>query len=372
MKIVLFPSSVDLVGVSIHVYNLAKLLEDNGMLDVVVCPRNGWLTEKLTHKGIPCTIVKMSYRPSKFISSNLALYRFLRSRPSTNLVHLHGRFPLFVSIVSLIMLSNLRFVVTIHQFIDTGSHGKFSWKLRLETFLLRYMKRICCVSVDLQNEVVDRIGNKRCQLVDVIPNWIQPLWHNNDGLINRRSLAVYDSSGTHKICAIGRLAHEKGFDILIKAIAILKKQGVNVICHIFGDGPDKPILLNIADNISISEHISFKGTCSDARHLLPGYNLIVIPSRSESFGITVLEAYDASIPVVASNIPGLRNIVLDNCTGILFEAENPGSLSRAVKKVLQLEVDVSSLILNGKKLLEEYLPSEKLLAKYKQFYDDIN
>ena len=59
------------------------------------------------------------------------------------------------------MCSNLRFVVTIHQFIDTGSHGKFSWKLRLETFLLCYMKRICCVSVDLQNEVVDRISNKK-------------------------------------------------------------------------------------------------------------------------------------------------------------------------------------------------------------------
>jgi glycosyltransferase involved in cell wall biosynthesis len=368
MRVVLFPSSVGLVGVSTHIYNLAKLLKDNGMLDVVICAEKGWLSEKLADEGIPCAIVKMSYRPSKFIPSNLALFRFLKSRPSADVVHLHGRFPLFVSIFSLIMCSNLRFVATIHQFIDTGLHGKFSWKLRLETFLLRHVKRICCVSVELQNEVVNRMGKKKYQMVDIIPNWIQPLWHNNDDSMNRKSFIDHNRSDIHKICAIGRLSHEKGFDILIKAIAILKKQGVNVICHIFGDGPDKPILLNIANSIDIFEHISFKGTFSNVRSLLPNYDVIVIPSRSESFGITALEAYDASIPVVASNIPGLRSIVLDNYTGILFKSGDSESLSKAIKKVLELGVDVNSLILNGEKFVEEYLPSAKLLKKYKQFY----
>ena len=107
MKILLFPSAVDLAGVSTHVFNLAKLLNEDGLLDAVICPDHGWLSERLEENRIPHVIVRLSYRPRAFLSSSLALLRFLQSRPSADIVHVHGRFPLFISALSLVSLAAL-------------------------------------------------------------------------------------------------------------------------------------------------------------------------------------------------------------------------------------------------------------------------
>src|SRR5256885_11928182 len=115
MKVLLFPSAVDLAGVSTHVFNLAKLLYEDALLDAVICPGKGWLPERLAETGIPHAIVNLSYRPGAFLSSSSSLSRFLKSRPSTNIIHLHGRFPLFVSALSLVQRPRLVFVTTVHQ-----------------------------------------------------------------------------------------------------------------------------------------------------------------------------------------------------------------------------------------------------------------
>src|SRR2546429_4636406 len=112
MKVILFPSSGDLVGVSTHVLNLATLLDEAGLLDIVVCPADGWLPKTLGERRIPHIIVTMSYQPTAFIASSFSLLRFLQSRRYASIVHLHGRFPVLVSAVSLAKCRNLNFVAT--------------------------------------------------------------------------------------------------------------------------------------------------------------------------------------------------------------------------------------------------------------------
>ena len=363
---VLIPASVDLVGVSRHVYSLAKLLWDRGLLDSVVCPEEGWLSQTLKEEGIPYFIVRISFRPRRYISSNLSLFRFLASRRSANVVHLHGRFPLLVSVTSLLACRHLTFVATVHRFTVADSEDRYSCKRSLETLMLCRMKRICCVSEDLRNEVLSRTG-KRPSEVGVIPNWIEPLWVGQElersGLCQMRKRAGYT-----RICGIGRLSREKGFDILLKSIGILEKEGYAVKCDIFGDGPGKEPLARLADELGITKNICLNKTSRDVRRLLPNYDVLVIPSRSESFGIVALEAYDACVPVIASDVAGLRNTVLHAQTGLLFEPGSPQSLAAAVKMLIDSEALANELAANGREYLKGYLPSESLNWKYAEFY----
>ena len=88
MKVILFPSSGDLVGVSTHVLNLATLLDEAGLLDIVVCPADGWLPKTLGERRIPHIIVTMSYQPTAFIASSSAR---TRRRPPSSARSRHGR-----------------------------------------------------------------------------------------------------------------------------------------------------------------------------------------------------------------------------------------------------------------------------------------
>jgi glycosyltransferase involved in cell wall biosynthesis len=366
MKVILIPASVDLVGVSTHVYNLARLLKDRGLLDSVVCPREGWLSQTLKEEGISCFIVDISFRPRRYVSSNFLLSRFLASRPSANVVHLHGRLPLFASVVSLLTCRHLAFVATVHQFAFTGLEPRYDWKRGLETLMLGRMKRICCVSEGLRIEVLNRTG-KRPSEVEVIPNWVEPLWAGRE--VERLSLCqIRKRAKFTRICGIGRLSREKGFDILLKSVSILEKGGYSVKCDIFGDGPEKESLARLADELGITKNICLNKPSRDVRRLLPNYHALVIPSRTEAFPFVVLEAYDACMPVIASDVAGLRSTVLHAQTGLLFEAGSPQSLAAAMKKLIDSEALVNELGTNGRRYLEGYLPNEKLKLKYANFY----
>ncbi|OPY79859.1 MAG: Alpha-D-kanosaminyltransferase [Syntrophorhabdus sp. PtaU1.Bin153] len=365
-QIVLISSSSAAVGVSTHVYNLAKMLHSAGKIDIVVCPDLGWLTDRLKDCGIPYTVMQMSYRPATFAVSAVSMLKFVQSRPSKSIIHLHGRCPLFLSGLSMLLNPEMPFVATVHQFSQAGRPGICGWKTHMETLFLKHVKRICCVSEALRNETILRIGLGRSSRVQTIPNWIEPFWHQkalcDTGPPPRRD------GGRRRICGIGRLVRDKGFDILITAIAGLKTRGYNVICDIYGDGPEAEDLNRQIFALGVSESVVLSGVENNVRRVLVNYEILVIPSRTESFGITALEAFDASVPVVASDIEGLRELVIHGYSGMCFKSEDPNSLANALEDLLE-DTDIrQSVISNGYKVLDKHLPGDAFLQEYREFY----
>jgi len=365
MQIVLIPSSSELVGVAVHVLNLARLLRDNNLSVAVACPTDGWLADQLRQEGIPFQVIHISYKPLYFLPSNLMLFQFLRKQDSLRVVHLHGRFPLFVSLLSTIALKNLQFVVTVHQFCETGSAGVFRWKIRLETFIMKHLiKKICCVSESLKKEVIIRLGSQHANKVFLMRNWI---YHVCQSPLESEA-RIDNVRGCLRITAVGRLSHEKGVDLLVDAIHILKNKGFRVTCDIYGEGPERAKLDTLINKYSLDTYVRLQGTSDRIRCLLSQYDLLVVPSRMESFGIVVLEAYDAKIPVIASNVPGLNEIVQDKKTGLLFESNNAECLSQKIIDIISDSELRDSLIMQGKEFVNGYFTSSDLLRQYCQFY----
>ncbi len=361
--IILFPASTDNVGVAIHVLNLSKLLREQNLLSYVLCCRQGWLVDQLHSENIPYKIIPLSYNPSKFFVSSWRLFRALLHVENGTILHLHGRFPLFISLLSMLLNTKINYFATIHQFSDVGDHGWLSWKEHLETFLLNRLSRIGAVSKGLALEIHQRVMSKSIHNIFIVPNFIKR--YDYPFSTNR-------SSDQHiKIIAIGRLSHEKGFDVLIQAIEyLIQTNKINITCSIYGEGPEKHFLSQLIHEKNLNESIFLEGIVDndDLRHRLPNYHLMVIPSRSESFGLVALEAFNAQLPVIASNIPGLNEIVRDNDTGLLFDTEKPISLSAKIFLMLNHDTLKSKCTANAFEWFSHYTDREKILSDYTKFY----
>jgi glycosyltransferase involved in cell wall biosynthesis len=367
MEIILIPSSVEPVGVSTHVLNLARLLQDANLLCTVVCPAEGWLSEQLRQEDLPYHVLYISYKPLYFLRSSLNLFLFLWRKKDLQVVHLHGRFPSFVSLLSMVSLRHLQFVVTMHQFYGTSAAGLFGWKDWLETFILRhFIKKICCVSEDLKKEIVKQLGERYSNKIFTIRNWINPVQRR---YVAKAEVQAYEKVNYLRIIAAGRLSAEKGFEILIDAMRIVTEKGVKVKCDIFGEGPEREKLVAQINRYDLGANVKLQGVSDMIRYILPQYDLLVISSRIESFGIVALEAYDAGIPVIASNIPGLREIIIPEKTGLLFESDSSESLSFQIIRLAQSHKLAVSLTKNAQKFVKDFYPNKILLSKYLSFYD---
>lgn len=126
-------------------------------------------------------------------------------------------------------------------------------------------------------------------------------------------------------CA-GRIAPEKGIDLLLEALSRLS----GVHAAIAGQGPLAKEIQAYARKLGVAERTHFLGHLDDIRPLLWACDIYVQPSRREAFGLAAAEASALGLPVVASRIGGLRDVILDEVTGRLFQ---PGNVDELVSTI---------------------------------------
>lgn len=142
-----------------------------------------------------------------------------------------------------------------------------------------------------------------------------------------------DARGEHlgrRVFTIGcaaRLAHVKGVDILIRAVAAPALHGV--MLDVAGSGPDATSLRLLADELGVAERVRFLGWQPDIRSMMRTWSVFVQPSREEAFGIAAAEAMAEGLPVVATRIGGLPELVEHGRSGLLVPRD-PGALASAV------------------------------------------
>ncbi|OGF60109.1 MAG: hypothetical protein A2Y62_16855 [Candidatus Fischerbacteria bacterium RBG_13_37_8] len=132
---------------------------------------------------------------------------------------------------------------------------------------------------------------------------------------------------------IGRLATYKGTDIFIKAIPPVIKEYPSSIFWIIGDGTEKEHLIRMVQDLGIINHVQFWGFQTNTAQFLSQFSLLAVPSLTEPLGIVALEGLAMSLPVIASNIEGLKEIIQHDETGYLVE---PGSSNELAKRIIEV------------------------------------
>ncbi len=199
-----------------------------------------------------------------------------------------------------------------------------------------------------QNTITSHLF-KRADWVTAVSNAILTRVRQLIPEITERSSLVYACPGSSNlapaplifekpcIAGIGRLVHEKGFDLLLDAIPAILERFPTLIVQMIGDGNERIALEQRAINLGIKERVEFIGSIptEDIPTYINKATLVVIPSRwVEAFGIVAVEAALMARPVIATNTGGLAEIIIDGVTGFLVELENPQALADAIIKLL--------------------------------------
>ncbi|HGE71936.1 TPA: glycosyltransferase [Candidatus Poribacteria bacterium] len=178
------------------------------------------------------------------------------------------------------------------------------------------------------------------------------------------------------ILYLGRIHKIKGIDFLIKAYTHLIndrhcKDALLVIA-----GPDDGYLKeakSLTSALSISKHVLFTGPLY-GRDKLEAYvdsDVVVLPSRYETFPMAVLEAYACGKPVIASKVGGLEDLIINGETGLLFEAGNIKRLTRSIFNLINSNNMAKEMGLKSKTFVRENFTIEKVVERLEKIYEEV-
>jgi glycosyltransferase involved in cell wall biosynthesis len=131
---------------------------------------------------------------------------------------------------------------------------------------------------------------------------------------------------TRVLLAVARLVPQKGIDVAVAALARVRERHPNVVLVVLGEGPERERLRG--------DGVHLLGRVPDVAAWLRHAELLVHPARWEGFGLALLEAMLAELPVVATHVSSIPEIVVDGETGVLVPADDPGALAAALLRVL--------------------------------------
>ncbi len=168
----------------------------------------------------------------------------------------------------------------------------------------------------------------------------------------------------------GALTYRKGVYYLLRAFAGITKQNKNVELHIYGSGPQEHYLKALASSLGISHRVYFHGLIS-REELLKEYSrhdIYVHPSLSESFGLAILEAMAAGLPVIAFNIPNVNEIVEHGRVGLLAKRGDSTDLSKKLTLLTDDEKLRKTLGLSAREKTREVYDWNIVSQKYISVY----
>jgi glycosyltransferase involved in cell wall biosynthesis len=142
------------------------------------------------------------------------------------------------------------------------------------------------------------------------------------------------AEGRELVLAVGRLAPQKRFDNLLRAFAALAPRRPRARLAIVGTGPDRAALEALTAELGLGERVAFLGVREDIPKLLRAASLFALPSAWEGLSIALLEALSASVPVVASDIPGNRMVVRHEREGLLVPVDDVPALASTLERLL--------------------------------------
>ncbi|MHB9033520.1 MAG: glycosyltransferase family 4 protein, partial [Anaerolineae bacterium] len=204
------------------------------------------------------------------------------------------------------------------------------WRLAYEAW------RIICCTEYMKRELVDYLQAPEDK-IDIVPNGVDPSpFRALDGLDLSATRARYAFPEEKIVFFIGRLVAEKGAEVLIRSVPQILEQMPNVRVIIAGRGPEFSHLEQLIHELRLQKNVTMAGFISDEERnkIFRVADCAVFPSLYEPFGIVALEAMAARVPVVVSEVGGLREVVQHAETGITIYPNNPDSCAWGILHTL--------------------------------------
>jgi len=264
-------------------------------------------------------------------------------------------------------------VLTVHSTEvgrSQGLHSPDSFSINgIEWWAMYEANRVIVCSQSMKNEICDHFNLPKDK-VDVIPNAIDATKYQIpvDREAVRQRYGV--GWGEKLILCVGRLVPQKGIEYFIQAIPAIAKRYPEAKFVIVGEGWSRDILEAEAKASGENRKIQFTGFASDREviELMTSADALVVPSVYEPFGIVALEGMATGVPVVASKVGGLSEVIEHDRTGIFVYPKNPESIAWGIDRVLSDPDHAKWLIENAKEKLHKAYSWEAVAMKTVDVY----
>ena len=196
----------------------------------------------------------------------------------------------------------------------------------VERGLCRLADRVVTITDSLRDFTIDRVG--------VPAGKVETIHYGLDDLPEAWGVNPHDEvpADARILLAVSRLTQQKGLDVALRALPLLPDDTVLVV---LGEGPERAVLEQLARELGIERRVFLLGRVPDVAAWLRRATVLVHPARWEGFGLGVLEAMLAGLPVVASRVSSLPELVVDGETGLLVEPDDPSALALGVARALE-------------------------------------
>ena len=290
-----------------HVLTLGQELSAAGWSVLVACPP-GELVERCRNSDLSVSNMAMGGRG--WASAPVQL-RQLARRWKPGVIHSHG-----LRAGALVRRARPR-VPQVHTHHLDGWFTASPLRVAIHRLELRSLDRAAQLQIAVSNSVAqfltDQVGADS-RRIRVIPNGIQPL-----------PPLVRSAPGGRRVGVLARLTQSKGVDVAILALATTS--GRHFTLNIGGSGPEMAALVDLAYTAGVADRVNFWGEVTDREQFFAACDLAWVPSRAEPFGLSACEAMSSGLPVVASRVGGLAEILDPPRAGLVVAPANPAALA---------------------------------------------
>jgi glycosyltransferase involved in cell wall biosynthesis len=369
MRIVYLVLLKDIAGGEIVCLQLMRAARERGHTVCILVPGSGSVMDAAQSEGFKAFILPLERTFQ--LHRAWALARFLRSWKA-DLIHTHTVIPGMVLARIGARLANVPIICHIHGAMHYSAKPAIRFLQRnLDNLTARFCEALIAVSKDTEHRLL--ATGKLPDKVIVIPNGVKLTSPANTQ--TKPNHLRFGIPIEHQLVGcVARLSHAKGQHVLLKAAAEILSSTPDVSFMFVGadiatDGHYEKELCTLAEQLGIAPHTHFVGFQQQAADLMPLFDVFALPSREEAMPLTILEAMAAGIPVVATRVNGIPEVVVEEETGFLVPRDDPHALASAILKLLRDPLLAHKMGQAGRLRVETHFNLDHLHERVFQLYE---
>ena len=364
-------------GTEIQTLTLVKILKGAGYEVILTCfyAYEQDMVASMEEAGAEVILLELRREDGLWNLLRKLIMQYKKHNPA--IVHVQYVAPGLVPIIAARLAGIKKVIATVHQ--PGRTHG---WRAK---FLLRLGAQLCtlflCVSKSAEESWFGNSalfdarlfsqGRKHFTIYNAVDIELisrESTSENVDRL--RTSLGLV---GKKVIGYVGRLRWEKGVHTLLDAFSLVVAELPETLLLIVGDGPDRAMLEEQTQNLKLTKNIVWLGQKKQQEvfQLYGLVDVVAMPSFFEGFGLAAAEAMSAGLPVVGSNIDGLKEVVMDSHTGHIVPVGSSHAIAKALVQVLTDSCKAKGLGTNGKERVESFFSFKQYKQQVLSIYHSI-
>lgn len=362
-------------GVAEYLYMFLKNFDDEGIENILIVSQdyeNQIERFKPYVKDIFIVPMVREINIKSDVKAIMKLKRILKVL-KPDVVYLHSSKAGAVGRITLLLNSKIKIIYNAHGWYFNAKMGNL--KRKIFTLIEKILAIKTDVIVNISKNEYDsaikyKIASK--EKMCIIENGIDFEKYNNLDecrSIKRKSYGISDNNII--IGIVGRLSEQKDPMTSIKAFRKIKEEIPNAKMMFVGSGELEREILEYSKNNNIEKDIIITGWVSDVEKYIPVFDIAILPSKWEGFGLAIVEYMICGKPIVASNVGGISNIIENGKNGFLVEKEKPDELAKKIIYLINNKIVADEFVKNNKTNVKKF-DIKRVIKEHKNIIMKIN